>query len=192
VTSADELAVISAIHEIRKVEPFYARGLPLTTDQVDRVVRSFRLDVFRMEMKGIALLSPWIEGDYYLALNSELARGATTNFVELHEVMHVIREDVREPTRMDFKGDYPIAERYCNVVALLGIMDVTIFDQGEDYTLIEIDSAIHFRDRGWHAYRKKQLAADVCAVRAALMREDGDEWGAAAVRTRTRRRWKTR
>ncbi len=190
-TTADELAVLAIVEDFRRIEPSYATGLPLSMEQARCVTRALRIDVFRMKMQSIALLSPWIEGDYHLAINHDI-HGEKEKHILLHECAHVVRGDVREPTRFAFTGDYPAAEKWCDVAALLGVMDEIVIEQGSGFVEYWMRAHLDYDDRGWIQYRIEDLAPRVCDAWEFIRARDGDSGAAGGTRVRTRSRWRTR
>lgn len=169
---ATERGVLEAIRYARFVVPEYASGRPVTRDAIDRLARFHNLDVFRLDIETPAMLTAPCGSPprYRLGIRADLPR-PVVDFITLHEIRHVVRQDVQEPTILMFTGEYPEWEYDCDLFALMGLMDPLELGQGERYVERRIRELVPLDNYGWQTYRIPALAPR--AVRMRSLIEDG-------------------
>lgn len=163
---------LELVRDARQVLSGYGRGKPVTSLEIDRLLKAFHMRVLRADLVDIpAATWPQIGGITKVfidqAVGPELAR-----YIKLHELGHRIAGDVDEPTSFAFTGPLPEAEPIADLFALLGVLDEAETEQGALYVERRIHELVPLDDRGWQQFRIPWLAPEVCAVRAILTEAD--------------------
>lgn len=161
---------MKAIEWARTIVPEYARALPVTDRQIDRLAAAANLSVHTDDFSVPAILTfPFGEGGrlhYRLGLAQHLPIGVR-RYITLHETQHIRAEDIGEdgPVVMHFREPLPVCEPTSDLFALLGLIDVVDVAQGVEWVEKRIRELVPLDDRGWQTYRIQDLAPRVIRMR---------------------------
>ena len=141
----------------REIVPEYGAGRPVTSAEIDRMLRLHSMEVLRAPIGVPADVWPPLQGVVYVFVDDAVGP-ALLRYIKLHELGHRLAGDLEEPTMFVFDGPLPEAEEVADLFALLGVLDSAVLEQGAEFIEDRIRELVPLDDRGWQTYRIPRLA----------------------------------
>lgn len=151
-----ERGVVGLVAEARLAVHDYGTRALKSAD-VSRLAAEFNIEFGSADISIPVILFPPVDGRYQVIFQDGLSE-SLRRYATLHELAHVLRGDVEEPTRQVFDGPLPECEDVCDLFALLGIVDPIHDEHGSDWLESQIRELVPLDDRGWQVHRIPRLA----------------------------------
>lgn len=158
-----ERGVVGLVAEARLAVHDYGTR-PVKAGDVSRLATVFNMEFGSADISIPVILFPPVDGKYQVIFQDGLAE-PIRRYATLHELAHVLRGDVEEPTRQVFDGPLPEGEDVCDLFALLGIVDPAHDGEGADWIEEQIRLLVPLDDKGWQVHRIPRLAKKLPRVR---------------------------